>query len=128
MKKIVNASYNDLLSYKGDAIKDSFLGEQVRNNKARYYFIYDNDEIMDDYWIDLCDSDVVNLFIHQNQDNDLFLDIKLMNLIFDKLKSDGYKTVTIGIFNPLKDKIDAAKEYGFVEDKDRELIPFKKEL
>jgi hypothetical protein len=68
------------------------------------------------------------LFIHQNQDNDLFLDIKLMNLIFDKLKSDGYKTVTIGIFNPLKDKIDAAKEYGFVEDKDRELIPFKKEL
>jgi hypothetical protein len=130
MKKIVNATYEDLLSYYGNDIVDKPLGEKVKNGKFKYYLIYENDKIIDDYWIDVCNNDpnTVNLFIHQNQDNNLFLDKQLMNLIFEKLREDGYETVDMFIFSPLKDKINAALEYGFVEDRDREFIPLKKEL
>lgn len=131
MKKIINGTYEDLLFYAGYKMKDKLLAREIREGKANYYLIYNNSEIITDFWVFISETNpsIVDLAIQVNTANPLFENEELMQLIFDKLKKDKFSEAIIEIYNDLEDKIALAKHYGFNEiDKNKQLIRLKKEL
>ncbi len=131
MKKIINGTYEDLLFYAGYKMKDKFLAKEIRDGKAKYYLIYNNSEIITDFWVFINETNhsTVDLAIQVNTANPLFENEELMKLIFEKLKKDKFKYVVIEIYNDLVNKIKLAKRYGFNEiEKNKQLIRLIKEL
>ena len=97
--KLLEGNYEDYKKVYGLKYSNSPQGDDVKNNKAKFYIIKDNEKYINDFVIFLNDDNWITI------DNKDFKNIDYINFVFNNLKKIGYKYITFIINNDFDKEI-----------------------
>lgn len=107
MISVRKGNIEDLYYFEGYRIKNTYLGECVINNQARFYAVFNDKEMVSDFWI-YNENNSIGGFETKIIGND-----EMMNKALECIQED-YQYVTIPIFNENIKSLEFLKKYGFV--------------